>query len=257
MELRECVVLITGASSGIGAACARACAHAGATVVLAARRGEELAGLVREIAGQGGRALAVPTDVSRRDEIEKLVAVTLANYGRIDVLVNNAGVGGEGLGLMEVGDAQLQQMVAVNLLAPARCAQAVVPAMRRQGGGVIINIGSVAGEVAVPGFYTATKFGLRGFSDALRRELRRDRIAVVLVSPGFIRTPMTEGVRFPMPGPEVVARAVLRAIERPGRRVLVPGFYRALAYLGKVLPGLADRLLVPGQGLLRRGGRKD
>lgn len=251
MRVRDAVVLVTGASSGIGAATARLCAAHGARVVLAARRAAELDALAEAIRAAGGQALAVPTDLGQRAAIDALVATAVAHYGRIDVLVNNAGVGGD-LTLVDVADAALEQMLSINLLAPARCVQAVVPHMCRQGGGVIVNIGSVAGEVATPGFYAATKFGLRGLSDSLRRELRGERIAVVLVAPGFIRTPMTADVRVPMPGPQAVARAVLGAIERPRRRVFVPRAYAALAYLAKALPGLADLVLGRGARLYRR-----
>ncbi len=242
MDIEQKVILITGASSGIGEAAARACASAGGIVVLAARRAEQLAALAQQIEQAGGQSLAVPTDVRDRAAIDALVEATIARYGRIDVLVNNAGVSG-GQPITSGGDGPLAALVEINLLGPARLIQAVVPHMRRQGGGIIINIGSVAGEVATPGMYSATKFGLRGLSDALRREVRGEGIAVVHIAPGFIRTPMTAGVRVPMPGPEVVGAAIVRAIRAPRRRVFVPGYYMAAAYLGKLIPALADRLL--------------
>jgi NAD(P)-dependent dehydrogenase (short-subunit alcohol dehydrogenase family) len=172
------------------------------------------------------------------------------------VLVNNAGVGGGST--IDNGDAVMQQIVAVNLLAPARCVQAALPYMRRQGRGVIVNIGSVAGEIGVSALYSGTKFGVRGLSDALRRELRRDHIAIVLVEPGFIRTPMTTGMRVPLPGPEVVARAVAGAIRRPRRTIIVPWYYAPPALAAKLLPGFVD-WLVGGtffQRLYHSGGRR-
>jgi NAD(P)-dependent dehydrogenase (short-subunit alcohol dehydrogenase family) len=108
---------------------------------------------------------------------------------------------------------------------------------------VIVNIGSVAGEIGVSALYSGTKFGVRGLSDALRRELRRDQIAVALVEPGFIRTEMTAGMRVPLPGPEVVARAVARAIRRPRRKTIVPWYYGPPALVAKVLPWLVDWLV--------------
>lgn len=242
MESRGSVVIITGASGGIGAATARVLARQGAKVVLAARREDELRALQSEITAAGGQALAVPSDVSRRADIDRLVATTIKTYGRVDVLINNAGISA-GSTISDSSDETLQLIVDVNLLAPARCIQAVLPHMRRQGGGLIVNVGSVAGEVATSGLYAATKFGLRGLSDAMRRELRHDRIGVVLIVPGFIRTSMTEGMTIPMPGPEAVARAIASAIRRPRRRVVVPWPYLPLAFIAKVLPWLADILL--------------
>jgi short-subunit dehydrogenase len=118
---------------------------------------------------------------------------------------------------------------------------------------VIINIGSVAGELATSTLYSATKFGLRGFNDALRRELKQDNIDVVLIAPGFIRTNMTTEVKVPMPGPDVVAHAVAQAIRRPRRKIIVPWPYRILALLGKLLPGVADAIM--GGSAFQRGYR--
>jgi NAD(P)-dependent dehydrogenase (short-subunit alcohol dehydrogenase family) len=231
MNIRGSIVIITGASSGIGAASARELARQGATLVLAARRADHLRTLADEIERLGGKALVVATDVTRADEIERLVQTTITTYGRIDVLVNNAGA-----------EEELQQIVAVNLLAPARTIRAVVPHMRQRGG-VIVNIGSVAGEVGTTSIYSATKFGLRGMSDSLRRELRQHKIAVVLIEPGYVRTPMTADVKIPMPGPSIVAHAVAVAIQRPRRKIIVPWYYAPLAYLAKLAPWLADWIL--------------
>ncbi|PLS80477.1 MAG: oxidoreductase, partial [Chloroflexi bacterium] len=133
MDISGKIIVITGASSGIGAATARELAAHGAVLVLAARRAEELALLQREIERGGGQALSVPTDVTRRPDIDRLVQTTLDTYGRIDVLVNNAGIS-PGQPIAELADAELQRVFDVNLLAPARLVSAVVPHMRRQGG---------------------------------------------------------------------------------------------------------------------------
>jgi short-subunit dehydrogenase len=214
----------------------------GARVVLAARRVEQLEAVTKEISSWGGEAHPFPADVSRRPEIDALIQAAVERYGQIDVLVNNAGMGG-GSSLLRCDDAAMQQIVHVNLLAAARCVQAVLPHMRRQGGGMIINMGSVAGEVATESLYSATKFGLRGLNDALRRELKKDNIAVVLITPGFVRTEMTQGLNLPMPGPELVARTVARVIRRPRRKVVVPGFYGPLGLLAGAFPGFTDRVV--------------
>jgi NAD(P)-dependent dehydrogenase (short-subunit alcohol dehydrogenase family) len=242
MDIQNSIVIITGASSGIGAATARELARRGATVVLAARRAEQLDALAAKIEQGGGRALAVPTDLAQREAIDRLAQTTIETYGRIDVLINNAGIG-DGSAVLSSPDDEMQQLVTINLLAPTRCIQAVVPHMQRQGCGVIVNVGSVAGEIGVSGLYTATKFGLRGLNDALRRELRRYNIAVVLIAPGYIRTPMTEDVKIPMPGPEVVAQAIAAGIRRPRRKIFVPWYYALLTYLVKGLPWLADWII--------------
>ncbi|MBA3945235.1 MAG: SDR family oxidoreductase [Herpetosiphonaceae bacterium] len=235
------IVIITGASSGIGAATAKELSRRGATVVLAARRQSELDQLAREINSTGGIALAVQTDASKSEDLKHLVTTTIEHFGRIDVLYNNAGIGDEGP-LAAMTDAGLERIVATNLLAPIRLSREVLPHMQRQRSGHIISTGSVASHIASPGLYSMTKFALRGFSDALRREVWRSGIHVSLVSPGFIRTAMTKGLKLPMPGPEAVALAVVGLIERPRREVVVPSFYRPLILLAKLWPWLADTI---------------
>ncbi len=248
LNMQGRVAIITGASSGIGAATARELARQGAKVVLAARRTDHLNMLVEEIVREGGCALAVPTDVRERGNIDRLVQTAAETFGRIDLLINNAGVGG-GSSISD-RDETMQQLVAVNLLAPAHLVQAALPCMRRQGSGMIINIGSVVGEIGMGGMYSATKFGLRGLSEAMRRELRQDNIAVVLIELGFIRTSMSTDFKGPMPGPEVVARTIAKAIQHPRRTIIVPWPYKLLIYGVKLFPGVTDRLL--GSAIMRR-----
>lgn len=242
MDLRNAVVIITGASSGIGAATAREIARQGARVVLAARRAQELQTLADEITAQGGQALAVAADVTDSESIERLVRTTIDTYGRIDVLINNAGIN-KGYPLADVPERELEQIIDVNLTGPARVTRAVIPHMQQQRSGIIMNVGSIAGEVATNSLYSATKFGIRGLTDALRRELRADNIKLVLIAPGFIRTPLTTGVKLPMPGPEAVALAIARAIRFPHRRVVVPWPYLPIMYIAKLLPWLADAIV--------------
>jgi NAD(P)-dependent dehydrogenase (short-subunit alcohol dehydrogenase family) len=235
------VVIVTGASSGIGAATAQLLAGKGASVVLAARRGDALAKLEGEIAAQGGRARAVTADVTIAADIERLIQVTLAAFGRIDALVNNAGVPGGHSILAD--SAVMDRAIAVNLIAPAHLMKALIPTMLDQGGGSIVNIGSIAGEIAVGAMYSASKFGLRGLSDAVRREFVGRGIHVTLIEPGFIRTPMTAERKQKMPGPEIVAQAVLRALERPRRKVIVPFYYHIPLLLASLFPGTTDRFI--------------
>jgi len=193
------VVIVTGASSGIGRVTAARLARAGTTVVLAARRTDELAALAAEITSAGGSAVVAPTDVRDPDAITALVERATAVTGRLDGLVNNAGIGGATSILTD--DDKVTRMIDVNLLAPVRLMRAVVPIMRRQGSGAIVNIGSVAGEIGIGGLYSATKFALRGMTDSVRRELIGTGVGVTLIEPGFIDT-TPDRRRKNLPGPK-------------------------------------------------------
>ncbi|HET6529146.1 MAG TPA: SDR family NAD(P)-dependent oxidoreductase, partial [Actinoplanes sp.] len=157
----------------------------------------------------------------------------------IDALVNNAGIGGIASVLAE--EADVDRMIEVNLRAPIRLMRAVVPGMLAARSGTIVNIGSVAGEVGIAGTYSATKFGLRGMTDSVRRELTGTGVRVTLIEPGYIATAFNRN-RKNLPGPEVVAAAVDLALHRPRRRIVVPARYRAAMLLAGALPGLTDRI---------------
>ncbi|MEV8506380.1 SDR family NAD(P)-dependent oxidoreductase [Actinoplanes sp. NPDC051475] len=234
------VVIVTGASSGIGRATALRLGRPGTTVVLAARRAEELTAVAAEIAANGGGAVAVPTDLREPAAVEALVAAARDVTGTIDVLINNAGLSGPDTVLID--DATLTAMVDVNLLAPIRLMRAVVPGMRAAGAGAIVNIGSVAGEVGIGGAYSATKFALRGMTDSVRRELAGTGIGVSLIEPGRIGTELNAKHADRLPGPEIVVDAVERALRRPRRRIVVPGRYRASMLAAAALPGVTDRM---------------
>ena len=238
---RRTVVLLTGASSGIGEATARHLATLGYALILTARRAELLGQLANELDPGGTHVLTVAADVSSEEDRQRLVRAALKRFGRIDVLVNNAGIS------IAQGhwwdDPDPLRVLGVNLLAPIELTRLVLPAMLERGSGDVVNIGSVAGRVATHGMYSASKFGLRGFSLSLRRELLHTGISVSLVSPGFIRTPLTAGARLPMPGPEVVARAVADVLLRPRREVFAPAWYGPLSRIDGLLPGVSDRLV--------------
>jgi NAD(P)-dependent dehydrogenase (short-subunit alcohol dehydrogenase family) len=233
------VVIVTGASSGIGEAIALRLGRAGMVVVLAARRAGELADVARRIEAQGGSAVVAPTDVRDPADVAALVERAAAVNGRIDGLVNNAGVGGAASVLAD--DAAVDAMLDVNLRAPIRLMRAVVPIMTAQKAGAIVNIGSVAGEVGIGGTYSATKFALRGMTDSVRRELAGTGVGVTLIEPGYIATPFNAHRRG-LPGPEIVAAAVERALMRPRRRIVVPFKYRAAILLANAFPAITDRL---------------
>jgi NADP-dependent 3-hydroxy acid dehydrogenase YdfG len=183
------VAAVTGASSGIGEATAVALSREGARVALAARRADRLEALVGRIESDGGRALAVESDVADESQARGFVERANEELGRLDVLVNNAGL--MLLGPVEGADTEdWRRMVDVNLLGLLYCTQAALPIMREQGGGFIVNVSSVAGRSASAGsaVYNLTKFGVTAFSEALRQEALHSNIRVSVVEPGFVAT---------------------------------------------------------------------
>jgi short-subunit dehydrogenase len=254
---RDKVFLITGASSGMGRLTALRCAERGGRVVLASRNDSALNELANEIRANGGEAMPVPVDVSQRDAVDALVEQTVTRYGRIDVLINVAGVSVYGR-VSEIPVEELEQVIATNLLGTIYTTKAVLPVMMKQGSGHILNFGSVLARRAIPlqSAYCASKFGVKGFTDALRMEMMEHApgIHVTLVLPASINTPFFEharsrmGVR-PMPvppvyQPEVVVDGVLRAIERPERAVYAGDFGIVVTLMENLLPRLTDRMMV-------------
>ncbi|MDQ6942376.1 MAG: SDR family oxidoreductase [Candidatus Eremiobacteraeota bacterium] len=211
---------------------------AGFAVVLAAPQDALLGIVAREFRPLAERTLIVPTDITVRADVDALVARALVAFGRIDVLANVAGIGSSP-SLCDCTDDELERVLAVNLLGAARLMHAVLPVLKAQRRGAIVNVGSVAGEAGVMGIYSASKFGLRGLSDSVRREVRSFNIGVTLVEPGFVRTPMNPSMR-DLPGPEIVADAILAAASRPRRVHVVPAHYRVPVFLMKTFPALAD-----------------
>ena len=233
------VVIVTGASSGIGAATARELAHQGARVVLAARRSGELEAQVHAITEAGGRAIAIPTDVTDPAQVTRLVERTREAFGQVDVLVNNAGANWV-RPLAETSADEIIRLLQVNLLGAMLLTRAVLPEMEQRRHGAIISVGSVASHVAIEPLYAATKFGVRGFSLALRRQLAGSGISVSLVTPGNIRTQMTSALQERMPAPELIARTIAHLVIHPRREVIVPLKYHAIVWLDQLLPGMAD-----------------
>lgn len=212
------IVIVTGGGRGIGRAIALEFAAEGATLLLGGRRMDALRMAAGECRDAGGRAEAVKCDVAIDEDLQGIIQTALDHYGRIDVLVNNAGVVAGGR-LDEIGADDVARMVGVNVWAPVRLAQLAVPHMRAARRGTVINISSVAGRMGIPYYatYCATKYALRGFSEALRRELAPDGVHVMAVFPGGTATDMMENVDFDGFGAgiataEQVARAVVRGV---------------------------------------------
>jgi len=224
------VALVTGASSGIGDATARALAMAGAQVAIVARRKDRLDVLARELTRSGAQALAIPADLVHEDENRRIVAETEAHFGRLDILVNNAGV----MLLAPVDSANVadwRRMLELNVLGLMVSSQAALAGMRTRCGGHIVNVASTAGRIAnanVSG-YSASKFGVVAFSESLRREVYKDNIRVSVIEPGVVETELRDHI--PHAGtkqaidawaasmrqlqPEDIANAVLYCVSQP------------------------------------------
>jgi NAD(P)-dependent dehydrogenase (short-subunit alcohol dehydrogenase family) len=239
-DVRGWVGIVAGASGGIGSVTVRAFLDAGMSVVLAAPQDAQLDAIAREMEPYGRRALVVPTDITSRRDLDLLVARTLVTYGRIDALANVAGIGSSP-SFCDSKDQEIERVLAVNLLGAARLMHAVLPVMKAQRRGAIVNVGSIAGEVAVMGVYSGSKFGLRGLNASVRREVRSFNVGVTLIEPGFVRTPMNPAMNG-LPGPEIVADAIVSALRRPRRTIVVPRSYRVPVFLINTFPGLADRV---------------
>ena len=241
LQFSEAVAIVAGASGAIGSVTAQALAARGMNLVLAGLPEEKarLQTLANDLQSFGCRALSVPTDLRKRTEIDVLVAKALVSFGRIDVLINAAGIGSSP-SLCETSDDELERVVDVNLLGPARLIHAVLPVMKAQRRGSIVNIGSIAGEAGIMGIYSASKFGLRGLTDSVRREVRSFGVEVTLIEPGFVRSPMNPALGDRVPGPEIVADAIVAALSRPRRKHIVPKLYRVPLLVADAFPALID-----------------
>lgn len=189
------VALVTGASQGIGRACALALAEGGATVALAARNQEKLAQVAAEIEAKGGQAAVFPMDVSNEEEVKSAIKAVLARFEKISILVNNAGITRDML-LLRMKRSDWDSVIQTNLSGPFLCTQAVIGSMLKQRWGRIINITSVFGQTGQAGQanYSAAKAGLIGFTMSMAREVASRSITVNAVAPGYIETAMTEGL---------------------------------------------------------------
>jgi NADP-dependent 3-hydroxy acid dehydrogenase YdfG len=192
------VVVITGGSSGLGEATARLLSAQGATVVLGARRVERLRSLAGELTGRGRKALAVATDVTDRDQVKGLIDAAVQAYGRIDVMINNAGLMPQApLERLKVDE--WDRMIDVNIKGVLYGIAAALPHMQRQKAGHIVNVSSVAGHKVGPGFtvYAATKYAVRALSEGLRQEVKRYNIRTTVISPGAVATELPDSVSDP------------------------------------------------------------
>lgn len=223
------IVVITGASSGLGEATSRLLSAEGASVVLGARRVDRLQSLADELTRGGRKALAIATDVVHRDQVQKLIDTAAQTYGRIDVLINNAGLMPQAL-LERLKVDEWEQMIDVNIKGVLYGIAAALPYMKQQKSGHFINVSSVAGHKVGPGFavYAATKWGVRALSEGLRQEVKPYNIRTTVISPGAVATELPNSVTDPDAGERIrkfyaevaipadsFARAVAFAISQP------------------------------------------
>ena len=252
--LREQVIVITGASSGIGLVTAKQAARQGARVVLAARNGNDLERAVAEIRREGGRAIHVVADVADPGQVQKVADAALAEFGRIDTWVNNAAVSMYGR-TMELSIDDMRRQMDVNYWGQVYGSRVAVTHFRRHGG-ALINVGSALCDRAIPlqGNYCAAKHALKAFTDALRMELEEEGapVSVTLVKPASVDTPFFEKARTylgvepqpvpPVYAPEVVADVILHAAQQPLRELIAGGSGAKLS-AARFAPRLADKYM--------------
>jgi NAD(P)-dependent dehydrogenase (short-subunit alcohol dehydrogenase family) len=251
-RLADQVIVITGATSGIGLATAKRAAQRGARVVLCSRNERELQETVTAIQDAGGSAVAVVADVSNPEDMERLASTAVETFGSLDTWVNNAGVSFYGR-LIEVAIEDMRQLFEVNFWGMVYGSRAAVARLGGSGG-ALINIGSIVSDRAIPlqGAYSASKHAIKGFTDALRMELEEEGapVSVTLIKPSAIDTPYFKHAKnymsvqpkppAPVYAPEVVANAILRAAEHPVRDITIGGGGRLLTAMGSALPRLTD-----------------
>jgi NAD(P)-dependent dehydrogenase (short-subunit alcohol dehydrogenase family) len=226
MDIRDKVVLITGASAGIGLATARCFAASGAKLALVARSADALNHLAEELQHQGGNAVALPADVSDPPQVQRVIEETVRHFGRLDVVINNAGQAAAGT-VADLNPEDFRKILDLNVFGPLAAMQAVIPIMRKQGGGLIINVSSMVSKMHFAGLaaYAATKAALNMLSDTARGELASEDIRVITVYPRLtatdfgknslgnqrIRQQQRQGSPIPTDTPEFVAEKILAA----------------------------------------------
>lgn len=257
MRITGRLVLITGASSGIGAETARLVARRGGRVLLLARTRGALDAVAADIRKQGGEAGVYPVDLSDPVAVDRITAAIAREAGTPDVLVNNAGAG-RWRSVEETTTEEAAQMMAVPYLAAFGVTRAFLPSMRARGSGHIVNMSSVVGYVGIPGAagYATARWAMRGFTEALRADLAGTGIGVTLIAPGKVDSPFfahNPGSEERIPGiarlyrtlsTEEVAAAVVRAVERNQREVVMPALLKLTILTHRVLPRLVQGLLV-------------
>jgi short-subunit dehydrogenase len=246
-------ILITGASQGIGRALAVEAAQRGAKVLAAARSESLLDELARQVQEAGGRLETVPADVTNPEDRRRMADAALHHFGGLDVLVNNAGIGATGH-FVEVSPERLRKIMEVNFFGLTETTRVCLPLLRRGVKPAIVNVSSIAGKRGIPARseYSASKFAVQGFSEALRAELAKDAIDVLVICPGLTQTNFSKNMleqkaRLQMDHlrgmtPEQVAKATLRMLERGRDEVCLTLQGRLIVFVSRFFPRLADRI---------------
>jgi NAD(P)-dependent dehydrogenase (short-subunit alcohol dehydrogenase family) len=267
VRIENPVVVITGASSGIGRAAALRFAKRGARLVLAARSASSLADVVAQCTALGATAIAVPTDVSDENQVQQLMQTADEEFGQIDVCVSCASVHSYGR-FEDTPPDVFRQVLETNLFGQVYASRAVLPYFRRRESGVLILVGSVYSKLTTPlaSPYATSKFALRGFGESLREELHGSGISLCMVLPATVDTPVYQhaanytGKRtHPLPpasSPERVARAIVRLADRPRKAVVIGQLQRTMIPVHSMLPGFYQRGISPVmKALAMRGGK--
>lgn len=255
-NLEDQVIVVTGASSGIGMAIAELAAESGARVVLSARSEPKLRTITDGLKERGLEATHVRANVTKPKDLDTVAHTAQECYGGIDTWINNAGVSIFGR-LEDTSLDDAHQLFETNYWGVVNGSQAALPFLRRRGGGTLINIGSTLSDrsLALQGHYSASKHAVKAYTDALRMELEKndDPVAICLIKPASINSNYVKHAKNnmdveptlppPVYAPEVVARAVLQCAEHPKRDVLVGGGARALSLMGKLAPGVGDKVM--------------
>jgi len=257
------VVIITGASSGIGEQSAKEFAKLGARIVLVSRNRERLEEVATRLSKYESQILVCPCDVSKKDQVEQLSKVVLEKFDSVDILVNNAGFGVYNT-VNNISIEEMEAQMLTNFFGIMYCTKIFLQKMLKQGSGHIVNVASVAGSIGIPGMasYCASKFAMLGFSEALFHELKGTGVGITVVSPIMVRTNFFDGKSFDkMPrysmtslSASTVAKAVVRASSSPRLEIVVPQVVRFAIWLKQTFPYLINPLI---GGIFRKSMRSD
>lgn len=256
MNLKDKVVIVTGASSGIGEQLAYELAKKGARVALAARNAEALNAHAAKINADGGKAIAVPTDVSRRFQVEALVRRTVSEFGRLDVMVNNAGISPAKGTILENSEEDVRATFETNFMGCLYGVWAAAPHMEKDGG-IIAFVSSIIGKRGIPlnAAYCASKFALQGLAESIRPELKKKNVKTLVLCPAGVDTAFyknngkAENKQYRLYPADKIARMIVKAIEKEKREVLLTMDAKLLHWLNVFAPGLSDVAIAKVKGV--------